>query len=105
MSEIENFEKLLEEKPAEALKYVEDFEQNIFWKYYQAKMKRELNECDIRLRTCELAEVIFIRGFRKGIEHKVEMPEKIIDALKTDIALLKAAEKVEEARKPVENNK
>jgi len=102
MSESENFENMLENRPADALKYVDDFEKNVFWKYYQAKMQKELDACDVRLRSCELAEVIFIRGFRKGIEHKVEMPAKVIDVLKTDIALLKAAEKVEAARKPEE---
>jgi len=102
MSKSENFKNMLEERPADALKYVEDFEQNAFWKYYQARMQKELDECDVRLRSCELSEVIFIRGFRKGIEYRVEVPAKVIYTLKEDIALLKAAEKVEAARKPEE---
>ena len=39
-------EKLIEESPKEALKYIRAFEKNPFWHYYQDKLKRELAECD-----------------------------------------------------------
>jgi len=102
LSRAENFQKLIEERPADALKYVEELEGNPFWKHCQAKLQKELDACDVNLRSCALEKVEFIRGYRKGIQYKANMPAYFIKDLKEEIALQKEAEKVEDARKPAE---
>lgn len=101
----ENFRKMLVERPEDAIKYVQKFEKNPFWQYYKSKMAAELAECDVKLRSCSLDQVVFIRGFRHGIEHRVTMPDKLVDQLKDDIAIKKEAAKIEAARQPQEESK
>lgn len=99
MNEKEKFEKLINDRPADALKYIEELKENSFWQFYKAKLQKELDDCDVQLRTCPLQKVEFIRGYRKGIQYKANMPADITNALEDEIALQKEAEKVESARK------
>lgn len=102
MAGAKSFEQMLEERPEDAIKYFEELEDNPAWQHQKARMQKELNESDVQLRSCELAKVEFVRGYRKGIEFAQGLPAKIINQLKDDIALNKEAAKVEAARTPEE---
>lgn len=100
MGEPENFEKLINERPADALKYAEGFKKNVFWKYYLSKLEKELAACDVMLRECSLDKVLTVRGYYKGIKYKSKIVERVISDLKDEIVLQKEAEKIEAARQP-----
>lgn len=102
MSKAENFETMLEERPEDALKYVEEFKDHVFWTFFQLKMRRELRVSDEKLRRGPLDEILFTRGYIQGVLYGLELPRQVIGELKDDIALIKEAEKIEAARQPEE---
>lgn len=98
MAEADNFEQLLEDQPKEAIKYLKELIENSAWIHYQQKLLKELDACDEDLRSCSLDKVLFVRGYRKGIEYASGVLVEMIAQLEDMIALQKDAEKVEAAR-------
>jgi hypothetical protein len=100
----EGFEKLIETSPKEALKYVKEFQETVFWEYFRAWMDNTFGTLFQELYDCKEGGGDKIRGKISAFSVIGAFPDTTIEALKDNIALQKEAVKVEEARKP-EGNK
>lgn len=92
------FEKLMTDNPAEALKYVKEFQGTVFWKYLDRKLEKEASDLLMMLYNCRAEEIDRIRGKIEATAAIKAMPQATINDLKDEIALIKEAQLVEEAR-------
>ncbi len=102
MTEAEKFEKLMESNPAQAMKYVKEFEDTVFWKYFKANLIQDATDLLGSLYSCDLEVVPAIRGKLTAHSEIRGFVESITEQLKDEIALQKEAAKIEEARTPEE---
>lgn len=97
--EAANFQRLIDEAPKEALKYIKEAEASPYWQYYWQRMTLEIKECEKQLRSCPLEKVLTARGYADGIEYAQQFTKLLKETLKDNIAINKEAEKIEAARK------
>ena len=94
----EGFEKLMETSPKEALKYIEQFQETVFWEYFRTWMNTTFGTLFQELYDCKKDDIEKIRGKISAFTVIGAFPDTTIEALKDNIALQKEAVKVEEAR-------
>ena len=103
-STAKNFENLMQSNPVQALKYIKEFKETAFWKYYKANMDATQEELIALLCTCEIKDVKQIRAGREAYADMCNFPNQVIEQLNDDIALQKEAAKIEAARTPVKED-
>ncbi len=102
MTEAERFEKLMESNPAQAMKYVKEFQDTAFWHYFSAYVATAGTDLLGLLYNCEIKDIKQIRGKIKAHTELLDFPKQITEQLKDEIALQKEAAKIEAARTPEE---
>ncbi|MHC4537464.1 MAG: hypothetical protein ACYS6K_26285 [Planctomycetota bacterium] len=94
---------LIDRNPKEALKYVKNFKDTVFWNHFSFHLETMIKDSLGHLYSCDPARIERIRGEIDGYTKTLYYPDKIIGQLKDQIALDEEAAKVEEARQ--EGNK
>jgi len=99
-----NFRKLVDDVPAEALKYMIEVEKNPFFHFYLGKLRDELSATKETLLSCDIPDVLRARGYYEGVQTALKYPDMIRETLLDNIAMAKEAAEIEAARKPEKKN-